>query len=73
MKILKENGKTEEVLKQIEDILNDNGIIISTCSGGLMISSENKMHFRLQNIESGEQLQSLPRTFDADRMVLIED
>jgi hypothetical protein len=72
MKVLKTNCKTERVIQDLENYMQQRGISIDWCNG-LRLTIKGK-EYVIVNMESPTDiLLEFPRTFDSERLRPIED
>jgi len=71
MKVLKTDSPNEKALQEVEDLLLKYNMSISYAGLGILITV-NKKDYHIIDLDSFENSQELPRTFDTERIVLSE-
>ncbi len=71
LKIQKSDSPAELKLQALEDFLSENNIEIAAENRALIVTIDNR-RFELFNIETEQEVDELPRKFDAEKLVVFE-
>jgi hypothetical protein len=71
MKYLKDTAKDEQLLQELEALLEKNKMTLTYGCNGFIVTIEDK-DYVLRDIDNHEGTRQLPRTFDSEKMTIVE-
>jgi len=73
MQVFKQESKLEQAVQEVEVLMDKLGLKLSCNDGMVFTLKDNKWAAAVKDTESGEQGWELPRVFDSEKLVLVED